>query len=116
MGHFEIEDASLHAKQGIALSINLTLYRAASDPTYLERGRADSSRTSVLGPRCPDRPNDESPPNFWCQCGLQKKELSRLAKNWARGPNLKILEIGQPGRKIDFQEFHLGRTKIDIAR
>ena len=45
-----------------------------------------------------------------------KKELGRLAKNLARGPNLKILEIGQPGRKIDFQEFHLGRTKIDIAR
>ena len=33
-----------------------------------------------------------------------------------RGPNLKISEIGQSGRKLDFQEFLLGRTKIDIAR
>ena len=45
-----------------------------------------------------------------------KKELGRLAKNWARGPNLKISEIGQSGRKIDFQEFLLGLTKIDITR
>ena len=59
----------------------LTLYRVASDPTYLERGRADSARTSVLGQRCPDRPNDDSPPNFWCQCGLQKK-------NWVNWPKI----------------------------
>ena len=45
-----------------------------------------------------------------------KKELGRLAKNLARGPNLKISEIGESGRKLDFQEFLLGRTKIDIAR
>ena len=32
------------------------------------------------------------------------------------GSNLKISEIGQSGRKLDFQEFLLGRTKIDIAR
>ena len=44
-----------------------------------------------------------------------KKELGRLAKNWARGPNLKISEIGQSGRKLDFQEFLLGLAKIDIA-
>ena len=45
-----------------------------------------------------------------------KKELGRLAKNWARGRNLKISEIGQSGRKLEFQEFLSGRTKNDIAR
>ena len=42
----------------------LTLYKAASDPTYLKRGGAESARTSVLGPRCPERPNDDSLLNF----------------------------------------------------
>ena len=45
-----------------------------------------------------------------------KKELGRLAKNWARGPNLKISKFGQSGRKLDFQEFLCGRTKIVIAQ
>ena len=42
----------------------LTLYKAASDPTYLKRRGAESARTSVLGPRCPERPNDDSLLNF----------------------------------------------------
>ena len=71
----------------------------------------ESARTSVLGPRCPDWPNDDLV-SMWST----KKELGRLAKNWARCPNLKISEIGQSGRKLDFQEFLLGLTKIDIAR
>ena len=45
-----------------------------------------------------------------------KKELGRLAENWAHGPNLKISKIDQSGRKLDFQEFLLGRTKIDITQ
>ena len=42
----------------------LTLYKAASDPTYLKRGGAQCAHTSVLGLRCPERPNDDSPLNF----------------------------------------------------
>ena len=56
------------------------------------------------------------PPQTFGVNVVYKKELGRLAKNWARGPNLKISEIGQSGRKIDFQEFLFSRTKIDIAR
>ena len=41
-------------------------------------------------------------------------------KNWVDwpkiDPNLKISEIGQSGRKIDFKKILLGLTKIDIAR
>ena len=49
------------------LLLLLTLYKAASDPTYLKRGGgggAESARTSALGPWCPERPNDDSLLNF----------------------------------------------------
>ena len=56
------------------------------------------------------------PPKLLVSMWSTKKELGRLAKNWARGPNLKFSKFGQSGRKLDFQEFLCGGTKIVIAR
>ena len=85
----------------------------ASDPTYLEGGGGFRPPPQFSGRGAP---NDDSTPKLLVSMWSTKKELGQLAKNWARGPNLKISEIGQSGQKIDFQEFLLGRTKIDIAR
>ena len=68
----------------------LTLYKVASDPTYLKQGGGGFPSPSVLGLRCPDRPNYHPPPKLLVSMWSTKKELGRFAKNFASGPNLKI--------------------------
>ena len=79
---------------------SLTLYKAASNPTYLERGGRNqpapqfSARSAPIGQMM-------NPAKTFSVNVVYKKRI------WS---------IGQSGRKIDFQEFLLGFTKIDIAR
>ena len=94
----------------------LTLYKAASDPTYLKQGGGGICSDLSSRPAVPREAQWWIPPKLLVSMWSTKKELGRLAKNWAPGPNLKFSKIGQSGRKIDFQKFLLGLTKIDIAQ
>ena len=96
-------------------TIFLTLYRAASDPTYLERGGRNqpapqfSARGAPIGQMM-------IPPQTFSVNVVYKKRIGSIGQKLGPWPQFEISEIGQSGRTLDFQEFLLGRTKIDIAR
>ena len=90
----------------------LNLYKAASDPTYLKRGGADST---------------PPPPGSWApkmiatkiynvNLTIQKIVWGQSTPNWALVANLKFSLIGQFGQKPKFQEFFCGLTKMAIAQ
>ena len=96
--------------------LQLTLYKAASDPTYLKRGGGGICPDLSSRPVVPRETQWWFPPKLLVSMWSRKKELGWLAKNWARGPKLKFSTNSQSGRKLDFQEFLCSRTKIVIAR